>query len=395
MPPRHAYWTIILDNKPTAFRAHTQEELLPTLKQLQSRHPDAVMMWFARGRLWKSEEESRESLGKRRAPTDRRGPAWRPGGSHEDPRARFKIPRDEKRRRFREKLFGKDSPEDQTVPVDEERADAPPPAPDAPSQKSGEGPASTDPRPPKTDRPPIPTGPAQGARRSGPSDRKPGWKPGRPGGQAGGGWKPNRPAGQGGDRDRGWKPSRPAGEGAGGGDRGRIPTGPAGKPSGDEGRWKPSRPGGPGRSGDERGWKPSRPAGQTGGEGERGRKPSGPAGQGSGGERGFRPSRPAGSGGGDRPWKPNRPAGQGSGGGERGWKPNRPAGAGGGGDRGWKPSRPSGPGGTRGRSWLEADSARRTRRKQSRSETKRASRTGRRRRPRVETKSPRRARRRW
>ena len=68
MPPRHAYWTIILDSKPTAFRAHTQEELLPTLKQLQSRHPDAVLMWFARGRLWKSEEESRESLGKRRPP---------------------------------------------------------------------------------------------------------------------------------------------------------------------------------------------------------------------------------------------------------------------------------------------------------------------------------------
>jgi hypothetical protein len=105
MPPRHTYWTIILEGKPTAFRAHTQEELLPTLRQLQSRHPDAVLMWFARGRLWKSEEESREALSKRRAPQDRRGPAWRPGGSHEDPRARFKVPRDEKRRRFREGSF--------------------------------------------------------------------------------------------------------------------------------------------------------------------------------------------------------------------------------------------------------------------------------------------------
>ena len=34
MPPRHTYWTIILDGKPTAFRAHTEEELQPTLKQL-------------------------------------------------------------------------------------------------------------------------------------------------------------------------------------------------------------------------------------------------------------------------------------------------------------------------------------------------------------------------
>ncbi len=240
MPPRHTYWTIILDGKPTAFRAHTQEELLPTLKQLQSRHPDAAMLWFARGRLWKSEEESRESLGKRRPPEDRRGPSWRPGGSHEDPRARFQIPRDEKRRRFRERLFGKDSHDDQAVPVVEESGDAPPPAPDAPSRNPAERPASSDQRQPESDRPPIPTGPARSARRSGPPDRQPGWKPSRPGGQGGGGWNPNRPAGQsGGGGDRGWKPSRPAGQGEGGGDHGRIPTGPAGKASGGEGRWKP------------------------------------------------------------------------------------------------------------------------------------------------------------
>ena len=126
MPPRHTYWTIILEGKPTAFRAHTQDELLPTLRQLQSQHPDAVLMWFARGRLWKSEEESRAAHSKSRPTGDRRGPAWRPGGSHEDPRARFKIPRDEKRRRFRERLFGKDSHDDLTVPVSDEHTDAPP-----------------------------------------------------------------------------------------------------------------------------------------------------------------------------------------------------------------------------------------------------------------------------
>ena len=116
MPPRHVYWTIIFGNQPTAFRAATREELLPTLKQLQARHPDAVMMWFARGRLWQSEEEAREALIRQRAERDRkRGPSgpdrgrprgrdWRPGGQHKDPRDRFKVPRDVKRARFKTRL---------------------------------------------------------------------------------------------------------------------------------------------------------------------------------------------------------------------------------------------------------------------------------------------------
>ena len=66
MPPRYAYWTIIFGNQPTAFRTHTQEELLPTFRQIQSKHPDAVMMWFAHGRLWKSPEEAREARYARR-----------------------------------------------------------------------------------------------------------------------------------------------------------------------------------------------------------------------------------------------------------------------------------------------------------------------------------------
>ncbi len=74
MPPRFTYWTIILEGKPTAFRANTQEELLPTLKQLQSKHPDAVLMWFARGRLWPSEEEARAArVPARRASAEVRG----------------------------------------------------------------------------------------------------------------------------------------------------------------------------------------------------------------------------------------------------------------------------------------------------------------------------------
>lgn len=109
MPPRHHYWTIILEGKPTAFRAHEQDELIPTLRQLQTRHPDAVMKWFARGRLWESQEQERAEAIARRRPKpqstlDRRTRDWRPGGEHKDPRDRFKVPRDQKRRRFAQKL---------------------------------------------------------------------------------------------------------------------------------------------------------------------------------------------------------------------------------------------------------------------------------------------------
>lgn len=109
MPPRHHYWTIILEGQPTAFRAHLQEELLPTLRQLQARHPDAVMKWFARGRLWESQDQERaDAIARRRpktaGPGERRPRDWRPGGEHKDPRERFKIPRDEKRRRFAQNL---------------------------------------------------------------------------------------------------------------------------------------------------------------------------------------------------------------------------------------------------------------------------------------------------
>src|SRR6185503_17272265 len=73
MPPRYAYWTIIFGNQPTSFRTHTQEELLPTFRQIQAKHPDAVMMWFAHGRLWKSPEAAREAGAPRPQPKDR----WR------------------------------------------------------------------------------------------------------------------------------------------------------------------------------------------------------------------------------------------------------------------------------------------------------------------------------
>ena len=54
MPPRFAYWTILVGGLPTAFRATEREELLPTFNRLQEKHPDAVMQWFSRGKLWES-----------------------------------------------------------------------------------------------------------------------------------------------------------------------------------------------------------------------------------------------------------------------------------------------------------------------------------------------------
>ena len=97
MPPRFVYWTIIFGGQPTAFRSATREELLPTFNRIQSKHPDAQLRYFARGKLWYSDEEARAALLRerfekksRRAAPERRARGWRPGGEHKDPRDRFK-----------------------------------------------------------------------------------------------------------------------------------------------------------------------------------------------------------------------------------------------------------------------------------------------------------------
>jgi hypothetical protein len=89
MPPRYAYWTILIDDKPTAFRARERDELLPTFNQLRRTNPIIVMKWFARGRLWDNPEQAQwaqQHPAKRREHRDQQ---WRPGGAHKDPRARF------------------------------------------------------------------------------------------------------------------------------------------------------------------------------------------------------------------------------------------------------------------------------------------------------------------
>src|SRR5215471_6903277 len=62
MPPRFTYWTIIFGGQPTSFRSGTRDELMPTFKQIEAKHPDAQLRFFARGKLWYSEEEAQAAL---------------------------------------------------------------------------------------------------------------------------------------------------------------------------------------------------------------------------------------------------------------------------------------------------------------------------------------------
>src|SRR5262245_38922254 len=103
MPPRFAYWTILAGGLPTAFRAADREDLLPTFRRIQEKHPDAEMKWFARGRLWTSPEEARASAERSRS-HERRDRSWRPGGDHRDRRETHKAAaraRNQSRRRER------------------------------------------------------------------------------------------------------------------------------------------------------------------------------------------------------------------------------------------------------------------------------------------------------
>src|SRR6476646_10483913 len=91
MPPRFVYWTIPIDDKPTAFRARDREELLPTFVQLKRTNANIVMKYFARGHLWETPEQA-EWAAHHAARHEKRGSDWRPGGSHADPRARPRKP---------------------------------------------------------------------------------------------------------------------------------------------------------------------------------------------------------------------------------------------------------------------------------------------------------------
>jgi hypothetical protein len=101
MPPRYAYWTILIDGKATAFRAREREELVPTFNQLARKNTDIAMKYFARGKLWDTPEQAQwagKNLG-RETPGDKRSRDWRPGGEHKDPRARFLKSKDRSAKR--------------------------------------------------------------------------------------------------------------------------------------------------------------------------------------------------------------------------------------------------------------------------------------------------------
>ena len=90
MPPRYAYWTILIDGKATAFRAREREELEPSYGQLARKNTDIAMRYFARGKLWDSPEQAQWASRSLPPAAESRGRDWRPGGAHKDPRARFK-----------------------------------------------------------------------------------------------------------------------------------------------------------------------------------------------------------------------------------------------------------------------------------------------------------------
>jgi hypothetical protein len=116
MPPRHAYWTILVDDQPTAFRAHDAEELIPTLNRLKQKHSSAVLKWFERGQLWDSRDDARaKGLGRgerrwegprpdRSEPSPPRDRNWRPGGDHRDPRQKYTDAKKAKWARFKKNI---------------------------------------------------------------------------------------------------------------------------------------------------------------------------------------------------------------------------------------------------------------------------------------------------
>ena len=134
MPPRYAYWTIIAGGLPTAFRTTEREELLPTFRRIKQKHPDAEMKYFARGRLWRSQEEARlEAEARRAAAAERqsapRGRDWRPGGGHHDPRQKFKNAKKARNQKGRKDRFDRRHQSGAAQPPGETPARAAPRAP--------------------------------------------------------------------------------------------------------------------------------------------------------------------------------------------------------------------------------------------------------------------------
>lgn len=192
MPPRFAYWTILIDDTPTAFRAQYKEDLQPTLVQLLRTNPNAVMRWFAKGRLWDNPEQAQWAARNMTEAREKRSREWRPGGEHKDPRARF-----DKRRRETPRASGVGVPPERHGEKRVATTREPPRSAKPPDGSAGSGPPARPenrgktPWRPKSSGHPFakpggkepwrrkPAGrPFTPSRRDGPPSRKPG-KPGR------------------------------------------------------------------------------------------------------------------------------------------------------------------------------------------------------------------------
>jgi hypothetical protein len=102
MPQRHSFWVILSGKTYTSFRAGTRDVLVPTFRQLQRTQKDVSLRWFENGRLWESPEAARAAvMAARTARRPSLGSGWRPGGNHEDPRAKYELTRDQKRAKFK------------------------------------------------------------------------------------------------------------------------------------------------------------------------------------------------------------------------------------------------------------------------------------------------------
>ncbi len=62
MPPRYVYWTIIVDGQPTAFRAGSLEDIMPTFNRLKEKQPNAELKWFQNGQLWPSRHDAQDFM---------------------------------------------------------------------------------------------------------------------------------------------------------------------------------------------------------------------------------------------------------------------------------------------------------------------------------------------
>lgn len=203
MPPRYSYWTILAGGLPTAFRSAEREDLLPTFARLREKHPDAVIRWFARGKLWESPEAARAAVVTRES----RGRDWRPGGTHRDPRQPYIDAKKDRNLRARHERFENRQRGD--------RDKGAPPADRLPDQGTKHGERPLPPKRPveARDQNDRPKGPPRER-----SDGKAGWTP-RPKWQPRGDAPPWRPAPGGGTRPErphsSWKPSsRPKPQGA-------------------------------------------------------------------------------------------------------------------------------------------------------------------------------------